>query len=157
MAITGKIEDILQQIKLSERIEEGLKYLQNNNFDEVFESIEIGGSKVVELDGKNLFAVFSKYTSKVNTPPVFEGHRKYIDIQFITKGEEQIFVTSGTVSDLGAYSDENDCQLCKSKQYSRFLISPGTAAILFPEDWHAPGQQSADAKDIYKVVVKVAI
>lgn len=157
MAIIGKIEDILNQNILSERVIKGLKYLQDTNLQEIFSGIERGKSNVVEIDGKNIFAVFSTYETKVNTPPTFEGHRKYIDIQFISKGEELIFVTSNEVSDLNEYSSENDCQLCKSEEFSTFLIQPGTAAILYPEDWHAPGQQSSSPETIYKIVVKVAV
>jgi len=157
MAIIGKIADILNQNILSERVEKGLKYLQEANLDEVFTQIENGEPNVVEIDGRNLFAVFSTYETKFNTPPVFEGHRKYIDIQFIIKGEESILVTSGKVSDLNEYSSENDCQLCKSQDYSTFLIQSGTAAILYPEDWHAPGQQSSNPETNYKIVVKVAV
>ena len=157
MAITGKIEDILHQINLSEGIEKGLKYLQKNNLSRIFERTDIGCSNVVEIDGKNLFAVFSKYNTKVNTPPVFEGHRRYIDIQFIIKGEEQVFLTSGSVTNRGDYDEENDCLLCRSKSYSTIRLTPGIVAILFPEDWHAPGQQSVQTEEVLKVVMKVAL
>lgn len=157
MAIIGIIEDILKQNILTEGVGKGLKYLQETSLLEVFTQIENGESNLVEIDGRSLFAVFSTYKTKVNMPPVFEGHRKYIDIQFIIKGEESIFVTSSEVADLNEYSSENDCQLCKSQNYSTFLIQPGTAAIFYPEDWHAPGQQSVQPEQVFKVVVKVVI
>jgi biofilm protein TabA len=157
MAIIGKIEDILKQNSFSERIEKGLNFLSKTNLQEIFLGIENGSSNVIEIDGRNLFVVFSSYQIKVNTPPIFEGHQKYIDIQFIIKGEEAIFVTSGDVFDLNEYSSENDCQLCKSNSYSSFILKPGIASILYPEDWHAPGQQSNQPKNIKKIVVKVAI
>lgn len=157
MAIIGKIEDILNQNNLSEGVEKGLTFLQETNLLEIFTQIENGSSNVVEIDGKNLFAVFSCYASKLNTPPVFEGHRKYIDIQYIIKGEESIFVTSNLVTNLKEYDTENDCQLCQSNSYSIFLLTPGTVSVLYPEDWHAPGQQSGQSEKILKIVVKVAI
>jgi beta-galactosidase beta subunit len=63
----------------------------------------------------------------------------------------------GEAFGLNKYDSENDCQLCKSRDYSTFLLNPGIVAILFREDWHASGQQSSESKEIFKVVVKVAI
>ncbi|NQU54777.1 MAG: YhcH/YjgK/YiaL family protein [Bacteroidetes bacterium] len=157
MAIIGKPEDVLKQNNLSNRIEKGLTFLLETNLHEIFIQMENGGSNVVEIDGKNLFAVFSSYETKVNIPPIFEGHRKYIDIQYIIKGEELIFVTSNAGLNLGDYDNQNDCQLCQSELFSSFLLTPGTVSILYPEDWHASGQQSIQPEKILKIVVKAAI
>lgn len=157
MAILGKIEDLLFQNDISEEIKRGLAFLDVTNLQDIFLEIEKGGSNVVEIDGENLFAVFSSYNTKANIAPTFEGHRKYIDIQFTIKGEESVFVNSGEVFDLNNYDSDKDCQLCKSNSYSTFLLKPGITAILYPEDWHAPGQQSSQPARIQKIVVKVAI
>ena len=51
MAIIGKITDILNQNIVSERVQKGLKYLQETNIQEVFTQIDNGESNVVEIDG----------------------------------------------------------------------------------------------------------
>ena len=157
MAIIGKVEDILKQNNVSEKVKKGLTFLHEINLLEIFLGIENGNSNIFEIDDKNIFAVFSSYQTQINTPAIFEGHRKYIDIHYIIKGEEAIFVTSDNVTDLNEYSSENDCQLCKSNSSSTFILKPGVAAILYPEDWHAPGQHSNRPENVLKVVVKVAI
>jgi YhcH/YjgK/YiaL family protein len=157
MAIIGKIEDILKQLKVSDNQQKGLKYLQEKNLADIFESIEVGKAKVIEIEGKEVFAVFSKYETKENSKTIFEKHKKYIDIQYITKGEEKIYVTSENLSILQDYSEENDCELGVGDSYSSFLLVSGVAAILFPEDWHAPGQFSTQTKQVEKVVIKIAV
>ena len=69
MAIIGKVNDVLKWNILSDRLQKALRYLQNNNLNEIFKRIEKGPSKVIELDGDNLFAIFSKYVTNMHASP----------------------------------------------------------------------------------------
>jgi len=46
----------------------------------------------VETDGERIFTIFQKYDSKDGLEPVFEEHRKFIDVQYLHSGCELIFV-----------------------------------------------------------------
>lgn len=71
----------------------------------------------------------------------FEAHRKYVDVQLMIDGEEEIFyapLSCGTVSI--PYDEEKDVAFytCDKKDFFRVELKSGDAVILFPEDIHAP-------------------
>ncbi len=157
MAIYGLLKDTLKLKNLKSGIKKGLQFLQETDLEKIFKEIEKGKSNIVEIEGKDLFAVFSTYETSSKTPPTFEGHRKFIDIQYIIEGEELILVTNDEITNVGSYDETNDYQLCESEIYSSFMMTPGYVSVLYPKDWHAPGRQSRQVKTIKKIVVKVAV
>lgn len=157
MAIYGMLNDTLKMENLNSGIKKGLQFLKEAELENIFTGIEKGKSNVIEIEGRDLFVVFSSYEIKDDTSPTFEGHRKYIDIQYVIEGEELILVTSDNVTNIGEYDENNDCQLCESELYSSFLMIPGYVSVLFPEDWHSPGRKNHKISKVKKVVVKVAI
>ncbi len=62
-----------------------------------------------ELDGKNLFVGIDKYYTKEMNQTKYEAHKKYIDIQYVISGEEQMGITTlDKVAILEAYNPEKD-------------------------------------------------
>src|ERR1035437_11082312 len=68
---------------ISPRIKVALDYLVRTDFS----TVETGR---YELDGSNLFVLLQRYDSIPKEQGKWECHRKYIDIQYIASGIEQI-------------------------------------------------------------------
>jgi biofilm protein TabA len=158
MALFGTLDVLAAQATNHELLKEGIHFLQTVNMAEYFSQVTPGNNKKVEIKGKQLFAIFQAYDSKPLSDLKFEGHKKYIDIQFIYSGEEFIGVAGlGAITEPDAYNEEKDIHLSKVGRYSNWLMLPNEAAILFPEDMHAPGMAVDQPVAVQKVVVKIAL
>jgi YhcH/YjgK/YiaL family protein len=158
MAEFGKIEDISKKKNNPEWLIRVADFLMKTNQQEVFDRMKIGETEKVEIDGDNIFAIFQKYDSKDGTNPVFEAHRKFIDVQYIHSGNEYILVSSGDGAEVTQpYDAGNDFELSVLKCWSAIRMNSGMAAILYPEDLHAPGIRINQSEPIGKVVVKVSV
>lgn len=113
-----------------------------------------------EIDGERLFAMIQEYETREWKEPFFEGHRKYIDLQFIAEGEERIDVVDiekaasfkpyDAAIEAEFFAPKGETHVCK--------LSSGDFAIFFPEDLHQPGLRTGkDACKMKKIIVKVAI
>ena len=113
----------------------------------------------VAIDGERVFAIQSSYkTMTAGSSVELEGHRKYIDIQFIAAGEEAIgWAPIETIKVGKPYQAENDAWTCvgETSAISWVKLSAGCLAVLYPEDAHAPQHAAGYPVDVKKVVVKV--
>ena len=113
-----------------------------------------------EIEGDTIFASVQEYESFAAEGRVFEGHKKYIDLQCILKGTERIdaidvnkaFVTT-------PYSEEIEAAFFEAKEsYTSMILSEGDFAIFFPYDLHRPGLRIGnDATYIKKIIVKIHV
>lgn len=147
---------IVSKLQDSERVEP-LHPLFKKLFDYVKNhdllSIEPGR---IELDGENLFINNVSAEGVPREKQVLEGHRTYIDIHILLKGEECIGWKS--LSDVHtfskAYSEEEDCLLSEEIPTAFVDMNPGEFCIVYPEDLHAPIIGNAV---IRKLIAKVKI
>ena len=90
-------------------------------------------------------------------PDVAEAHRKYLDIQYIVKGQEVV-----------GWADLADCELVGefneakdvgkySGNFEYITIPEGICYVAFPEDAHMPGRHLEVPNDFVKVVVKLKV
>ena len=113
-----------------------------------------------ELDGDNLYAVIQEYTIAPDKTGIFEGHEKYIDIQYIVSGIEKIGVVNVERAIIDKKYDESIDAALYSGSPDAFdlLLKAGDFAVLYPEDIHRPGMPATcKSEDIKKIVVKVKI
>ena len=111
---------------------------------------------IVKIDGDDLFAIFEQYSSKDLLHPIFEGHRKYTDIQFIHSGEELMHITSlDSIKENDEYREDRDIYFPKVSSYSTIFANKDSVAIFFPSDLHAPSNCVKVSKPVRKVVIKV--
>ena len=113
----------------------------------------------VELDGDRVYAIVQRYETVKTDSPKFEYHRKYIDVQYIVKGEEVIGWTPAEgMSITEAYDADKD--ICfgtaPEKGWTPVLLRAGQLAVLYPEDGHAPRLAYGAPSMVVKIVVKVA-
>ena len=132
-------------------------FLKNYDLASAFAGMNPGDKKTVEIDGKNVYAIFQVYKTKLHENAKLEGHRNYADVQYIYEGAE--IIGYADLQDIDAepeYNAEKDIYFCHSnKQLSHVILKAGEAAILEPCDLHAPcmmiGQQQVAKKIGFKV------
>ena len=109
-----------------------------------------------DIDGSRLYAMVIKDKGRPREEAKLEAHRRYIDIQFVVSGVDEMgwkpLAACGKVS--MAYNREQDAALFDDRPDSWIAVGPGALAIFYPDDAHAP---MAGAGPIHKVVVKVAV
>jgi YhcH/YjgK/YiaL family protein len=85
-----------------------------------------------------------------------EAHKKYIDIQLTIDGAFDIGWKSLATCQMleRPYDAENDVMLYADAPECQLSLSPGTFAVFFPDDAHAPNAPKTFVK---KAIVKVAL
>lgn len=109
-----------------------------------------------ELDGDKLYVNVMDIQNHGRETAKLEAHKKYIDIQYIFSGDEEMgwkdTALCGSVST--AYDDKADYALYTDSADSWFAVPAGAFTIFFPEDAHAP---SIGSGTVRKAVVKVLV
>ena len=106
-------------------------------------------------DGKS-YALIQEYETKDEKEVGWEAHRKYIDLQYLVRGREQIGYAPIKNMKEGEYNPEKDfIPLSGAGSYLQML--PGNFMLLFPWDAHKPGLSCGGKEKVKKVVVKIAM
>ena len=110
-----------------------------------------------EIDGDNVYASVTEAATKDYDKTAFESHRKYIDLQYVITGEENMAkapVTSVVVSkpyneatDLANYTGEGKI----------YTVPAGTFMLFFPTDAHRPNITPGGNKVVKKIVIKIKV
>ena len=134
----------------------------NRNFEKAFEFLKRGdlGSLAIgkyEIDGENVFAMVQEYETKDLENAKYEAHKKYIDIQYLIKGTENMgYVSIDKLEVSSPYSEESDFMLFTGEP-RLILLNEEEFFIFFPEDGHMPGIFVKEKSKVKKVVVKVRV
>ena len=107
-----------------------------------------------ELVGDSLFCMISKGAGKVRTEAKLEAHKKYIDIQYVIAGSEEMgWKATIECHDISEpYSAEKDIMFFNDEVKTWTAVPPGSFVIFFPTDAHAP---MVGEGEIHKVVCKI--
>ncbi len=108
------------------------------------------------IDGERVYAMVSKDLGQKKEDALLETHEKYIDIQLILDGTDDIGWKPKSLCQQpsGEYDHESDLQFFADRPNTWLSIERGEFAIFFPEDAHMPLISSGT---IHKVVVKIAV
>lgn len=138
---------------LPKSLQTGLNWLKKADFN----SLE---NKTYEIEGKDIFVIISEFSTKPIAETKAEVHEKYLDIQYIIKGEEQIgfgYRNEGNEI-LEAFNEVKDRTLFKGVVNEKFFpMAEGMFAIFYPSDVHRPNVQLNGECTVRKAVVKVAL
>ena len=151
--IISQFEDLHRYDSLNPLFKRAFDWLLSTDFSK----LPLGKN---EIDGQKLFANVQEYETKSIEESFFEAHRKYIDIQFLVSGEENIgWAKTEALSELEAYNPENDFHKLSGTASQTVKISGKTACILFPEDAHEPCLNATEGKKekVKKICMKVQI
>lgn len=109
-----------------------------------------------EIDGDRMYALMAKDTGRGKDKYVLEAHRKYIDIQMVIAGSEEMgwkpLARCKSIS--SQYDEKKDIVFFSDKPDSWLTVLPGQFVIFFPEDTHMPLISNSI---IHKAVIKIAV
>ncbi len=110
----------------------------------------------VEYDERRCYAASSIYQTAPRETKQFENHRRYLDVQMLAAGEEQIDVFIPTEPLSANYSIERDIEFSPIAMHcTTVTLRPGEFLLLLPGEWHRPGiAVGKEAAECRKIVVK---
>ena len=148
--ILDHIKNINNYKFLSDPLTRALEIIRDTDFS-VLED------KTYEVEGHDLFFFIQSYeTRPANETP--EGHRQYIDIQYVISGAERM-----GVAQIDSMTEEMEARPQNDVWFYRgpmdfVTVSAGMFAVFFPNDVHAPCvSPSENSNHVRKCVFKVHI
>ena len=137
--------------KLEEHCYKAIEYLTQLKEDD----LTVGKHDVDE----SFYYSVQEYETKVNPLKHFESHCKYVDIQILITGEENLQLVDINCLQVEAQYDElKDCILYHPTGNSASVIlRPGSAVFLYPKDAHRTIALNGKPCKVKKVVGKVKI
>lgn len=137
--------------KLHPGIEAALRYIQATDFTKV-------DNGTYPIDGDQLFAIVQEYDTKDPSSEKLEAHKKYIDVQFMIHGQEQMgHALLNKQVPTRDYRTEDDFMLFDEAPDFFSVVTEGMFTIFFPTDLHMPCILHQQSSHVKKVVVKVSI
>lgn len=109
-----------------------------------------------DIDGDAIYVSIDPVDGRGREAARLESHRAHIDIQLTLRGEEQIGwkpLVSCQAPD-GEFDESRDVGFYRDRPDTWLVLRPGTFAIFFPEDAHAPLAGSGPLK---KAIVKIRV
>lgn len=147
--ILDTLENYQLYSTINERIAKGFAFLRNTDLDAI-------PSGKHDIEGDTIFALVQEYQTKPLNECKLESHKKYIDIQYVIRGEEFMGVTTKK-NQLILEQDEDKDYTFYEGTTSLVRVSKGMFTIFFPDDLHQPCVQTESAAEVKKVVIKVLI
>ena len=148
--IKDKLTNAECSYSLSNNLRKGFLWLKENNL----ETLKDGK---YEIDGDKIFANVQSYETKDDAP--YEAHKKYLDIQYMIKGEENVGVVDyKDCETTEVYNEEKDVEFlnCVRNDFYQ-ILRKGEFLIFYPQDAHKPSLKVDSNKSVKKVIVKVMI
>lgn len=125
------------------------QYLSSADLD----ALPLGRNEI----GEGAFANVQEYETRLQSK--YELHRRYIDVQLLTRGEEIIYVApvADALEPQGEFDEQNDFILYASaRSPEQRRVSPESYQLLFPSDAHMPCMAiDGNPCPVRKVVVKI--
>jgi len=154
----------LQPHESINRLEFAVQYHKNKAlWDKAFDFLKTNDLEKVAvgkypLDGDNGWVAVSEYNTREFKDARIEAHKKYIDIQYVVRGEEKMGVVPLSKTKISeAYNEAKDVAFYTSSDCKYYLTAPRIFFIFFPDDAHQPCIKTAAGDAVKKVVVKLRV
>ena len=147
--ILDVLDNADRYITLNKGFREGFAFLMRSNLKEL-----ASGRHDIHTD--RVFALVEDGKGRRREDAQLEAHEKYIDIQLVVEGFDNIgWKLKSACGDVAKkYDPKTDVQYFRDEPAGWLPVSEGSFLILFPEDAHMP--MIADGR-LRKVVVKIAV
>lgn len=135
--------------KISEKVQFAIDYV--NSLD--FNNIELGTYSI----DNGIYYIVKEYDTKPVEECRLESHKRYIDIQWMISGLEEIQTSSTEKLRLAKdYNSENDVMFWEPpKHMCRCILSDNSYIVLYPNDAHMPGIMVNKPQKLKKIIIKV--
>lgn len=135
----------------------------NNGIATAFEYLYTTDLKTIapgkyEINGENIFAIVQEYETLDAANEQMEAHKKYIDVQYMIDGAEQVghAILKGQLPSI-AYDEAADFMLFSEPPSFFSKLESGMFMIFFPTDLHMPCIKTEQPAVVKKVVIKVKV
>lgn len=110
-----------------------------------------------DIHGDDLFAAVSRYDTEPNVDRQFENHRKYIDLQIVLEGKEEIhWADTKTLTMVSEeFSKGGDIAFYTGEPMGCTILGGEQCVVLFEEDAHMPNVLHKKSENVLKVVFKI--
>lgn len=145
--IIDKYSNLLFYSSMIENLEKGMGAIQK------LKTLEVGK---YEFEGG--FFLVQKGTTKPMAEGTFEAHRKYVDIQIVVEGSEDIaWEELSDLEEETAYDAEKDAARYNGGTHHTLHVSAGMCYIAFPHDGHKPIRHIEQEQSYTKIVMKLPV
>lgn len=143
------LENAHRYTSLAQGFQKGFDFLMRPDLSE----LPVGD---YEIDGRKVFASIARETGRSKVGALLETHEKYIDIQLVLAGIDNMGWKTKTLcqNSCGDYDKGEDIQFFDDVPELWLPATRGYFAIFYPNDAHMPLISSGP---IHKVVVKIAV
>jgi YhcH/YjgK/YiaL family protein len=134
---------------LHRRFGRAFRFLANTDLD----ALPTGRT---DIDGDRLFLILDRTDGRGRDAARLEAHRRYIDIQYTVRGDEEIGwapLTTCAAPDT-EFDAAKDIVFFDDHPSAWLRVPRGSFAVFFPEDAHAP---LAGTGALVKAIVKIAV
>lgn len=143
----GKIEELKTCKVISEKDAETIvRFIAENDMS----SLPTGK---YSLGGENFVNVI-EYDTK-ESDGIFEAHEKYVDMQYIIKGEEKILRADKIESETKPYQTDKDRTLGLVNNPTENILSQGNFCVFIPKEAHKVGLTLNAVIKVKKAVFKI--
>ncbi len=112
----------------------------------------------VEIDGKNIIALFQEYTTQAKDVAPWETHDYHFDVQYLPAGVECVgYAKRQNVVTTQPYNAVSDYDLIQPIDGDYVTLKEDYFAVFFPEDAHQPRVLHGTAMPVKKICIKVLI
>ena len=146
------LDDALKY-ETDEKIKRALKFLKESDFS----AWETGRYDI----SSDMFVLIQRYDTVPQAEARYEAHRKYIDIQYIIRGEETIYwAPLSEVEELEAFDEAKDIGFYeRAVPHAVLKLHEGEFGLFYPCDAHKPSfhEDGEEASFVEKAVVKIRV
>lgn len=134
---------------LIDRINKAISYV--NGVDLVKAEV---GKYVIDDDS---YYLVQEYNSKMRENCRLEAHKKYVDVQWIVSGEEELDIVAPEGLEVSEeYNGDKDVVFYKAPVLmQKIILRSGSYMVILPEMAHMPGCAVNESVAVKKVVIKV--
>jgi len=147
---SAKNLDFYRSLGVDGRYEKAVDFLKNTDL----ESLAPGK---YEIDGKNVFANVTEYTTVPWEEAKYEAHHNYTDIQYVISGSETMtYARIDELNEKVPYNEEKDVVFYDNENPGlKVVVKAGEYMIFNPWDGHKPKAAAGEPAMIKKVIVKI--
>ncbi len=147
---SAKNLDFYRTLGVEGRYAKAVDFLQNNDLENL-------APGKYEIDGKDVYANVTEYTTIPWEDAKYESHHNYTDIQYVITGSETM--TYAPVEELKEkvpYNEEKDVVFYDNENPGlKVVVKAGEYMIFNPWDGHKPKAAAGEPAPIKKVIVKI--
>ena len=151
--IIDHLKNCAQYVSVHENFQKAFDFIKKA----VAEDLPIGR---YEIDGDSVYGIIQAYDSKAKEDCKLEGHKRYIDIQYMVSGHEAFEIADiAKVSAKTEYNDVKDVMFYHDADVmNTAVLQENEFGVFFPWDIHRPGiAAKGKSVPVKKIVMKVKV